>query len=85
MTRTWTATIEAYDPRTRRTTARQAQPSTADLLREQAQSAVREAVPLVDAGYEVAVHMSKRTQARGVEVDRTYTVVRDKHGRIRYL
>ncbi len=82
-TRTWTATVEVYVPRTRETITIQAMTSRWDLLRDQTQAAVRDAAILLEEG-EVRVILHKTTKARGTERDRAFSVYRDKHGVVRY-
>lgn len=84
MNRTWTASIQIE---TRRgTVTMPATDSDADLLRDQIQTAVREAAVFVDdeEARAVSITIWKFTQARGLEADRQFMVGRDKRGRIYY-
>lgn len=86
ITRTWTATIEVYEPGIRRMTTLQVANSRSDLLRDQTQDAVREAarLGLLVFPNEVHVILWKTTKARGTEKDRTFHVFRDRRGVVRY-
>lgn len=86
MTRTWTATIQVYDRRASTMTEIAADDSEWDLLRDQASQAVREAALLgvLSDGYDVEVVLWKRTQARGLERDRSYRPYLDRRGVLRY-
>lgn len=82
--RTWTAIIRVET--FRGATEMAAEDSKADLLRDQTQAAVREAAVLLDdtTPQTVRVVLVKRTQARGAERDRSFTVYRDRRGVLRY-
>lgn len=56
-----------------------------DLLRDTAQAAVGAAVPYLTPTAWVSVTIYKTTQARGRERDRSYSVTRDRRGRVVYL
>lgn len=81
--RTWSAKVEVRRAGT--TYILDAKPSEYDLLRDQANAAVREAsVMLTDDAVCVHVVLYKTTKARGTEKDRTYHVFRDRRGQVRY-
>lgn len=84
--RTWSASIEVYDPLVRRLTTVIATPSEYDLLRDQTQDAIRETVRLglLVWPHEVHVILYKTTKARGTERYRTFYVFRDRQGVVRY-
>lgn len=84
--RTWTADIVVYDRKARVTTTINASDSECDLLRDQTAVAVREAALLgvLTDDYDVDVILWKRTQARGLERDRSFRPFIDRRGSLRY-
>jgi hypothetical protein len=80
--RTWTATIDIEQFGGIATL--DASVSEYDLLRDQTNVAVREAAMFLDDDSTIRVNIFKRTHARGIEHDRSFSVFRDRRGVVRY-